>query len=55
MNQRLQNDFKPDFIRSNKKIESYFLVGSDEVLFKIILESLIHINTLNEMEINLLS
>ena len=33
----------------------YFLIGSDEVLLKIILESLIHINALNRMEINLLS
>ena len=33
----------------------YFLTGSDEELLKIILESLIDINALNRMEINLLS
>ena len=32
----------------------YFLIESDEVLLKIILESLIHINALNKMEVNLL-
>ena len=33
----------------------YFPIVSDEVLLKIILESMIHINALNKMEINLLS
>ena len=32
-----------------------FPIGSDEVLLKITLESLIHIIVLNRMEINLLS
>ena len=32
-----------------------FPFGSDEVQLKIIIESLIHINALNRMEINLLS
>ena len=38
-----------------KFLKNFFFVGSDEVLLKIILESLIHINALNRMEINLLS
>ena len=33
----------------------YFFIGSDEVELKIILESMIHINALNRMEINLSS
>ena len=33
----------------------YCPIGSDEVLLKIILESLIHVFGLNRMEINLLS
>ena len=33
----------------------YFHIGSDEVLLKIMLESLMHIKTFNSMEINLLS
>ena len=33
----------------------YFPIGSNKVLLKIILKSLIHINALDRMEINLLS
>ena len=43
------------YIISRKNNIFYFPIGSDEVLLKIILESLIHINALNRMEINLLS
>ena len=33
----------------------YFIIGSVEVLLKIILESSFHINVLNRMEINIFS
>ena len=42
------------FIRSNMKIKFSFLIGSEEALIKTILESLIHINAFNRMEIDLL-
>ena len=57
MNNKLQKNFNRTSLDKKKKKKLpdtyfYFLVGSDEVLLKIILEFLIHINAFNRMEIN---
>ena len=44
-----------DYLSYLVEIYFIFFIGSGEVVLKIILESLIHINDLNRMEINLLS